>query len=321
MLRAECHSEATGWVEVHELERLSDLRAEAGNLLWAEVDATELDDDVADLIAGEFGLHPLAVEDALHGRQRPKLETYDTHLFVVVHELDEIDGQLEASQLAFFVGERWVLTVSHGAGRILEDAKARWRAGADFGKGPAALVHTLLDAVVDDYQSIADRLEQEVEDLEDAVLGNPVAPIQRRLYSVKQRVSRLRRYALPAQRLLQEITTRRSHAFSEESAAYFRDVEDHLVRITEQIRNVDDLASAVLELHSAEQARQLNDVTKKLTGWAAIIAAPTLIASIYGMNFELLPNEGQLFGFLFAVSLMIVVACGLFVYFKRKAWI
>lgn len=322
MLEAACHSEATGWKPVHDLSTLSDLRAEAGNLLWAEIGAADLTEDAASLIAEEFDLHPLAVEDALHGRQRPKLESYDTHLFAVVHQLDEFDGQLEASQIGFFIGDTWVLTVSHGAGRLLGEAKRRWNEGlSDLARGPAALVHTLLDVVVDDYQRIADRLEAQVEDLEDTVLQDPAAPVQRHIYSVKQRVSRLRRYALPAGRLIDDVTRQRAPRLSDETAAYFRDVADHVLRITEQIRNIDDLSSAVLDLHRAEQATQLNEVTKKLTGWAAIIAVPTLIASTYGMNFELVPDENRLSGFVFAVSLMFLLGTSLFVFFKRKGWI
>ena len=322
MLKAACHSETTGWKPVEDLASLSDLRSEAGNLLWAEIDATDLTRDAASLISDEFGLHPLAVEDAVNGRQRPKLEFYDSHLFAVVHQLDEFNGQLEASQIALFVGDRWVLTVSHGAERLVEEAKNRWEeAHSELARGPSALVHKLLDVVVDDYQVIADRLEAEVEDLEDIVLDDPAAPVQRRIYSMKQRVSRLRRYALPAGRLLDDITRHGAPRFSAETSAYFRDVADHVLRITDQIRTIDDLSSAVLELHRTEQTTQLNDVTKKLTGWAAIIAVPTLIASTYGMNFELLPNEGELFGFIFAVMLMFGLGIGLYVFFKRKGWI
>lgn len=322
MLHAACHSEATGWTEVEDPSTLSELRAEAGNLLWAEIAAADLTPEAAAFIGDEFGLHPLAVEDALHGRQRPKIEAYGSHLFTVVHELDEIDGQLEPAQIACFVGDRWVLTVSDGAGRLLEQAKRRWaRPEADLSRGPSALVHTLLDVVVDDYQAIADRLETEVEKLEDVVLAEPSANIQRSIYSVKQRVSRLRRYALPAGRLLDDLTRLGAPRFPGETEAYFRDVADHIIRITEQIRNVDDLSTAVLDLHRSEQARQLNEVTKKLTGWAAVIAVPTLVASAYGMNFELIPAEGHLFGFLFAVSLMVALGSSLFVYLKRKGWI
>jgi magnesium transporter len=321
MLIAACHTEASGWTEVHDLERLSDLRAEAGHLLWAETDLASLDDDDIALIAEEFGLHPLAVEDAQHPWQRPKIDFYDDHTFVVVHQLDEIDEQLEATQIACFIGKRYVLTIHAGAKRILDESKARWDK-AKKKRGPGFLMHALLDALVDDYQALADRLENEIEDLEELVLETPDVPIQRQLYTVKQRIARLRRYALPASRVLDSfVDPGREEMYLPEAEALFSDVRDHVVRIGEQLRNVDDLTQAVLDLTRAEQMQRLNDVTKRLTGWAAIIAVPTWIASVYGMNFALIPEEQSLIGFFFALCLMVVTAIGLYIFFRRRRWI
>jgi magnesium transporter len=322
MLMAVCHTNA-GWAKVDDLARLSDLRAEAGNLLWAEADVTDLTPADFETIAEEFNLHDLAVEDAVHTRQRPKLETYDTHMFVVFHQLDEVDGQLEATQIACFIGDRWVLTVHAGADRTLAEAKRRWESTSDEYDHPSYLLHTLLDVVVDDYQRIADGLEDEIEQLEEIVLEAPDAPVQRQLYSLKQQVARLRRYVLPGARLLDWIVDPDSKKpFSDKTAALFRDVHDHLLRISDQVRNIDDLAQAVIDLTRAEQAQALNEVTKRLTGWAAIFAVATLIAGIYGMNYELIPkNNGTLAPFLFAVGLMVALGVLLYVYFKRRDWI
>jgi magnesium transporter len=323
MLLAVCHSEATGWTNVSDLDTLSDLREKPGNLLWAEADVTTLGEADVLLIAEEFGLHPLAVEDAIHTRQRPKLDIYETHAFAVVHELDEIEGQLEASQLAFFIGERYVLTLHDGAHRILDEAKRRWEElGSRTELGPSPLIHTILDALVDDYQDIADQLETEIENIEEVALEMPNAPLQRQLYSLKQKLTRLRRYALPASRILDwYVAPSEEPKGADETLVLFHDVRDHLLRISDQIRNVDDLAQAVLDLTRAEQAQALNEVTKRLTGWAAVIAVPTFIASVYGMNFELVPESGKTFGFFFAVSLMVVTSVFLYVFFKRRNWI
>jgi magnesium transporter len=323
MLVALCHSEEMAdWTDVQDLSKLSDLRAEAGNLLWAEADvATTTEDDVK-LIADEFGLHPLAVEDAIHTRQRPKFEVYDEHLFIVFHQLDEIEDQLEAAQIACFVGERYVLTIHEGAERTLKTAKKRWDQARPTNE-PERLLHVLMDAVIDDYQEIADRLEARMEELEELALAKPNAKIQRQLYSLKQQLSRLRRYVLPSTRLLDTVLEEDDDdiPFSHHTTAYFRDLHDHVLRIADQVRNIDELAQAVIDLTQTEQARVLNEVSKKLSGYAAIFAIETLIAGIYGMNFRLVPEDQTLFGFWFAIALMVVVGVGLYVYFKRRDWL
>ena len=322
MLVAACHTEATGWTEVRDLERLSDLRAEAGTLLWAEADLASLTEEEVALIAEEFGLHPLAVEDAQHPWQRPKIDFYEDHVFLVVHQLDLKEDQLEATQLACFVGKRYVLTIHAGARRVIEETKERWkRTPKDADDNASFLMHALLDALVDDYQAMADGLENEIEDLEEIVLETPDVSIQRQLYSVKQRIARLRRYALPSSRVLDTFIEPDHELYVPEAEALFADVHDHLLRIGEQIRNVDELTQAVLDLTRAEQAQRLNEVTKRLTGWAAIIAVPTWIASVYGMNFALVPDEGSMVGFLFALASMLTSGIILYVFFRRRRWI
>jgi len=322
MLLAVCHSAQTGWTKIDDLDRISDLRVRDDLLLWVEGVLGDLDDSDITLISEEFGLHPLAVEDALDTRQRPKFEEFEDHFFMVLDQLDEQNGQLEATQISCFVGGRYVLTLHDGAERTMREAKRRWEVHeADARRGPSFLVHALLDSVVDDYQDIADRLENEVEELEDIVLEMSGAPIESRLYSLKQQISRLRRYATPVGRELSRVIQNESHYLTSDTVAYFRDVHDHTMRMADQIRSIEELSQAVLELRKSEQATALNEVTKRLTGWAAIIAVPTFIASVYGMNFDLVPTEGRIFGFWFAVALMAVSSLSLYWYFKRKGWI
>jgi magnesium transporter len=320
MLMAICHSAEDGWNEIEDLDRVSDLRARSGILLWAESDVATLTPEDVATIAEEFDLHPLAVEDAVHTRQRPKVEVYEGHVFVVFDQLDLVNDQLEATQIACFVGDRYVLTLHAGASRSIEVAKKRWaRAQRELGHGPAYLLHTLLDSIVDDYQRIADDLEERVEELEELVLAHPGAPVSRQLYSVKQKVSRLRRYALPVARILEAVKA--DERTPPDAHVHFQDVHDHVLRIADQVRNVDDLSQAVLDLTRAEQAYSLNEVTKRLTGWAAVIAVPTFIASVYGMNFELVPQDGRIFGFWFAMTLMAASSIGLWVFLKKREWI
>ena len=323
MLLAVCHSSSTGWAEVDDLARLSDLRSEQGNLLWAEADVTNLTHEDVRTIAEEFALHELAVEDAQHLRQRPKIDVYDNHLFLVMHQLNQEDGQLEAAQISCFIGPRYVLTLHEGATRTLTEAKERWRrTDNQFEGGSAFLTHTLLDVVVDDYERIANGLEDEVEDLEDIVLAAPLSPVQHQLYSVKQRTARLRRYVFPLQRVTETILgTQHKARVPEESHPLFRDVQDHVMRISDQVKNIEDLAEAAIDLRRSAQAETLNDATKKLSGWAAIIAVPTLITGIYGMNLGIWPPDGSRWGFIAVVVLIILESAYLYAYFKRKDWI
>jgi magnesium transporter len=323
MLMAVCHSAEKGWEEVGDLSVLSDLRVERGNLLWAEADIANLTTDDIDTIAEEFGLAPLAVEDAIHSRQRPKMESYEHHLFVVFHELDEIDEQLEPRQISCFIGAREVLTLHDGADRTLASAKNRWQADqSELKEGPAFLLHTLMDVIVDDYQIVADKLEDEIENLEEIVLATPTAPVERQLYNVKQRTARLRRYVLPLRRVLEVLmATDYEDQIPTETRELFRDVEDHILRIGDQVRNIDDLADAAIDLKRSAEAAALNDVTKRLTGWAAIIAVPTLISGVYGMNLGIFPEAGSEIGFWIVIAVMVAETIFLYTYFKKKGWI
>ena len=209
----------------------------------------------------------------------------------------------------------------------LDEAKRRLRASKDeIWGGSAYLMHTLLDAIVDDYQLIADQLEQEIEGLEEDILADPRAAAQTHLYKIKQRISRFRRYVLPVSRMLGNVVEQGSFAASialvdTQFGTYFRDVHDHTLRIADQVRNVEDLGDALIDLVRVEATNAQNEVTKRLTGWAAIIAVPTFIASVYGMNFQLVPADGRIFGFWFAIGLMATTAISLFAYFKRRGWI
>lgn len=317
---AVCHSSATGWTEVDDLASLSDLREQSGTVLWAEADASHLEPSDIATIAEEFDLNPLAVEDAGAAKQRPKLETYEEHRFLVLHQLDEEDGQLEPMQLSCFVGPQYVLTIHHGARRTIEEAKRRWAGGDRLAEGSSRLLYTLLDVIVDDHQRHADALELEVEQLEEIALSEVDSPIQRQLYSLKQRIARMRRYALPVERILDELL-RPDGTVPDQMVDLYRDVQDHMVRMNAQIRNVDELSAAALDLVRSEQADMLNRNSQKLAAWAAIFAVSTVVAGIYGMNFELFPDEGTLSGFWFAIGLMAALAGGLFVFFKRRGWL
>lgn len=323
VIAALCHSRDSGWIKVDDLSKLSDLKVESGNVLWVEADAKTLSEEDVTLLVEEFEFPAEAIEDAINTLMRPKVEPYNDRLFFVMHQLDEIEDQLEASQIAGFIGERFVLIIHNGAQRTLDVAKKRWGNAKRLPAGPAELLHTLTDVVVDDYQEHSDRLEDEMENLEEIALQAPDAPVSVQLYGVKQQIARLRRYVFPAARLLDWVLDPdpRGRPFNKETAMLFRDVHDHLMRITDQVKNIDDLSQAIIDFTRAHRDQALNETTRKLTAWAAIFAVGTLIAGIYGMNFELLPNEQSIEGFWFAIALMAVSSVGLYLYFRKNDWL
>ena len=340
-VNALCRS-SDGWDEVDDLDKVLELRADPSRLVWVEADVSEAAPEAARSLAQGFGLDPLAVEDAMEARQRPKLEPYPGHLLVILHQLDELEDQLEPRQMAAFVGAGFVIVLHHGADRLVREARARLSGDED----PTAhrLLHALVDSTVDDYEAKANELGEDVEELETQALAvarrsgadgeDPAGelPDQYQLYTVKQQLSMLRRYALPLGRSLDRL----AHAdgagvqadvaadadAQEETELQFRDVQDHVLRLGAQVRSIDELASGVLDLTRSIQADTLNDINKKLTGWAAVIAGPALIVGLYGTNYGLLPSKALgNWGFVFVVGLMLGTAAGLYAFFRRRRWI
>jgi magnesium transporter len=312
----------TQWHDVPDLEAFRDMDLRAG-AEWIMLDATAMAPAELRSVLETHGVHPLAAEDAVNPRQRPKIERYENHLFLVLHELDERDGQLEACQFSSVITDHYVLVVHHGAERMVQSLRARVDRDPDLPP-----LYLILDATVDEYEFIANGLEDEVEKLEEEALeasgrGKVEEVVdQAELYTVKQKVSRLRRYAFPVERVMAAITSGEAgRSLGEPIRHLFQDVHDHTIRINAQIRNVDDLSGAVLDLIRSEQGDTLNMINKKLTAWAAIFAAWTVISGIYGMNLDLEPEEQTVFGFVFVMSLMAAVGLILYVVFKRRRWL
>jgi magnesium transporter len=319
-----------GWDEVDDVAKILEVRRDPRRLVWAEADvAGGTENDVRELASG-FALDELAVEDALNPRQRPKLEPYPGHLLVVVYELEEIDDQLEPRQIAAFIGHGFVVVLHHGASQLMQEA--RRRLSAEDAETPTvdSLVHVLLDSIVDDYEAKAEQLAVDVEDLEMQALAAARAadrddlsaelPSQYLLYTVKQQVSMLRRFALPMSRAVERLAHTGSEA-PDESELQFRDVEDHLIRLAAQVKSIDELAGGVLDLSRSIQGDRLNDVQKKLSGWAAVFAVPALLFGLYGTNIGLAPHSLGGWGEVFLIGLSLVCGGAVYAFFKRRDWI
>jgi magnesium transporter len=303
---------------------LSDqLDAHPETFVWLDLH----DADGADLqvITEEFGLHPLAVEDAVNEHQRPKLDRYDDHLFLSAYAvaLDAATGQLAASEIAAFVTPRALITVRKDDGFDPASLLARWDSSPDLAAhGVGFLLHGLLDQIVDGHFAAVQSLDDEIEELQDQLFSevDPGQSLQRRSFELRKSLVLLRRVVLPMREVVNSIMRRDLHVLDDALTPYYQDVYDHVLRATEWTESLRDLVTTILETRLTIQGNRLNEIMRKLTCWAAIIAVPTAVTGFYGQNVPY-PGFQESWGFVTSIALMIVIAGGLYVGFKRKNWV
>lgn len=302
-------------------ELVSDYLGEPDTIVW--LDVAEPSPGDLDLLAQEFRLHPLAIEDATKPHQRPKVERYEHHLFIVTYAVRAEGSELETAEVDAFLGDRFLITVRKDARWSMEPVLQRWDAGADLTKhGVGYLLYGLLDVVVDGYFVVVDDLNDRIEDLEESVFEPERAPgVHEELFRLRKALVQFRRVVLPLREVLNTLLRRDLRVFSEDILPYFQDVYDHVLRVSESAEAMRELLASALEVNLSVTSNRLNDIMKKVTSWAAIIGAGTLIAGVYGMNFRLIPRDQTLAGFWFALGMMILSAVGLYVYFRRKDWL
>jgi magnesium transporter len=308
-------------------ERLID---EERCFVW--IDVTDPQGDEVDALGAIFALHPLTIEDAHHRHQRPKVELFEGYAFVVVHPLAMRDapdgGELVDQELHAFVGPRYIATIRYGAEPFsLKGVEHRWLGQPEMlaAEGGGFATYVLVDEVVDDYLSIVEAFEDRADDLEDGVFEEPVtedegSDLQERIFRLKREVVRLRRFAAPLRQSLDMIQEEPKIAGSK-LQPYYRDVSEHVLRVTELADNIRDLLTSLLEVRVSQVANRMNDIMKKLSAWAGIILVPTLIAGIYGMNFSKMPELGWSVGYPAALGTMLLSGGILYVVFKRKGWL
>jgi magnesium transporter len=274
-------------------------------------------------LQAQFGLHELAVEDALHAHQVPRLEIYGQSLFVVVRTAELHGGRIAFGEGQIFVGADYIITVRHGASQSFSPVRQRCEASPQLLQhGVDYVLHALLDFVVDNYLPVVQAVVEEVDSIEERLLGDRLgrADIER-IYELRRELVRLRRVAAP----MIEVCSRLRHVelpfMDKNMRPYFKDVLDHVVRVNETIDGLREVLSFAFEAaHLLESARQ-SDISRRFAGWAAILAVPTAIAGIYGMNFDVMPELHWEYGY-FVVLALIVGACGfLFTFFRRAGWI
>ncbi|WP_018159281.1 magnesium/cobalt transporter CorA [Smaragdicoccus niigatensis] len=281
-------------------------------------------------VAKTFGLHELAVEDAVHARQRPKLERYDDQLvmvlrtvaYVAANDLSASSEIVETGEIMIFVGPDFVITVRHGAHGTLRGVRRALEARPTrLAQGPGAVLHAITDHVVDDYLSVIRRVEADVDHMEELVFTPGNQSIIASVYLLKREIVEMRRAVHPLGSPLHTLVTNTDLGIPKEIRRYFRDVADHHTQVTERIAEFDGALTALINAALAKVTNQQNDDMRRISAWVAIIVAPTLIAGIYGMNFDHMPELHWRYGYELALGLMAFIGIGLYLGFKRKDWI
>ncbi|WP_405521352.1 magnesium and cobalt transport protein CorA [Streptomyces canus] len=282
-------------------------------------------------IADLFDLHPLAVEDAVEAHQRPKVERYGETLFAVFktvcyvehEELTATSEVVNTGEIMVFAGEDFVITVRHGSHGSLGPLREELESDPQqLAKGPAAVLHAIADHVVDDYLDVTDSMQSDIDLVETAVFAENGARVDPgRIYQLKRELLELKRAVVPLSRPLEELSTRPIHVVAPEIQAYFRDVSDHLLRATEQIAAFDELLNSILQAHLAQVTVSQNEDMRKITAWAAVIAVPTMVCGVYGMNFDHMPELHWTFGYPLVMGVIAVACAVLYRGFRRNGWL
>ena len=273
----------------------------------------------------QFGLHDLAIEDAINAHQRPKLELYEDSVFIVLRTAQRVPatGRLEFGETHVFLGRNYIVTVRHGSVRSHVGVRQRCEATPHLlAQGPAYVLYSLMDFIVDQYLPIVTQIEEEVQELEGVVLGDPTASDSTaRIYLLKRDLVSLRRAVSPLADVCNRLLRYDIPHIPADTRPYFRDVYDHIVRLNESIDAQRELLTSALEAHLSLMTVAQNEHMKRITAWAAMIAVPTMIAGIYGMNFPNMPELHWKYGYFISLVAMAVSCLGLYAGFKRSKWL
>jgi magnesium transporter len=303
-------------------DALEAARADPANFVWIGVH--EPTDEEFEAVTSEFLLHPLAVEDAIHAHQRPKLEVYDDTLFVVAKtaRYDDPTESVQFAEIQIFAGESFIVSVRHGEASALTEVRRKLE--ADPGRcalGPLAVVHAILDHVVDDYVPVLDGLDNDVIEAEADVFSPENSNPAERIYRLKRQVLFVYRSIEPLRDALTSLRVGR-HPFADEDLShYFRDVEDHLHKAVARTETQREMLSDALSVNLAQLSVRQNQDMRTISGIAAIAAVPTLLAGMWGMNFVHMPELDEAWGYPLALALMVLASLGVFRALRRRGWI
>ncbi len=302
-----------------------DAATDPDSFVW--IGLHEPSEEEFDAVRDELGLHPLAVEDAVRAHQRPKLDVYDDHVFVVLRpaRYDDQGERLEVSEIQLFIGERYVVAVRHGQGHSLREVRLRLEQDPErMACGPMAVLHAVIDSVVDDYLVATEGLDNDMAEIEVAVFD----PDRPRSFDPSGRIFRLKRQVLELHRISEALHEPLRRLAGElvpgtppELASYFRDVEDHVTRVVGMVSALRVLLTDALEANLAIVTVRQNDDMRTMSAWLAIGGFPTVVGAVYGMNFQHMPELGWKYGYLIVMVAIAIVCAVLYQRFKRVGWL
>ena len=297
------------------------LRSPEG-MLWVDLETPS--DEEYRILSEVFRFHPLAVEDAHKEIDLPKVDLYDGYVYLVVHRInvDFSERRVAPREMDIFLSDRFLVTVHDEVSVSTADVGARIAATPSLlAAGPDIVMHEIIDRIVDRYLPVLDRWEEEIDELEEVILsGTSPDGVLEGALRLRREVAELRKSLGPQRDILQRLSRRDVPYVSEKAALYFRDVQDHLVRILQTLESQREHIASLFEAYMATTSNRLNMVMKRLTSLATIFLPLTFIAGIYGMNFEHMPGQDWAYGFLMVCALMGALGTGMILYFKKQGW-
>lgn len=323
MSRTRVYRDGVLYAEHFPVDDVSDYLAEPGTTVWLDFCAPTKADLVA--ISEELGLHELAVEDAINHGERAKVDDYDTHSLLIAYSasLDAETEELKACDLTAFITDRALVTVRGNEHFDIDAVVRRWDAASGLAKsGVGFLLHGLLDYIVDGHYTVAQLVDDWTEDLEDQVLDDhpKFAQLQRKSLQLRKNVVRLRRIVLPMRDVVANVMSHKLGLVDDQLMPYYQDVYDHVLRTSEWTESLRDMIMSIRETQLNLQSYQLNDIMKKLTSWAAIIAVPTAITGFYGQNVPY-PGFNSEWGFVVSILAILIISGSLYLTFRKRGWL
>lgn len=299
---------------------ISDLLEEPHTIVW--LDLLQPSESDLSVLVDELGLHPLAVEDALHAHQRPKLDRYEDHLFLAAYAVVVQDGEVQTAEVAAFLTPRALVTVRKDPRVDLAPVLARWDAAQHLAvSGVPFLAYGFVDVLVDGYVDVAQDLDQRSDDIEDQLFtGTGERVLQEETFALRSSVTRLRRVVLPMQELVVAMRRPDMGLVDEAMEPYLRDVDDHVLRVLATVETIREQLATILDTTIALQGHRLNETIFKLTAWAAILAVTTALTGYFGQNVPY-PGSQETSGFWLSTTLLVVCVGGLYAFFKRRGWL
>ncbi|MGB8509824.1 MAG: magnesium/cobalt transporter CorA [Pyrinomonadaceae bacterium] len=292
------------------------------NVVWADVSDPTSEDFVE--LAKEFNFHPLSIEDCQNEHQRPKVEEFPGYYFIVLYEAELVGphDDLELRELNIFLGANYLVTVHSRPIRAVATAKRLWHEWSDRAEhGAGLLSYLLIDAIVDDYLPLLDVLSDRMDDLEDQIFGEFHPESIQEIFRIKKQLLYLRRTITPLRDVFNTMLRREQPIFARETHVYFQDVFDHIIRVADTVDTLRDMLGSTMDAYLSVQGNRMNMVMKRLTSIATILMSVTLVAGIYGMNFEFMPELHWRFGYVFALGSMLAVGMALYFYFRKMRWL